>query len=130
MEKICRHITKKERNADQAERDANHFEMIRYMSEHIGEKFEATVTYVNSRGIYIKTSDGIDGKILAEDLEGDKFFYDDATASYRGKKSKIKIRIGTRLTLTAIDTKKEYRTVNFGLDEEDFMKLVMKKRGA
>ncbi len=130
MEKICRHITKKERNADQAERDANHFEMIRYMSEHIGEKFEAYVTYVNSRGIYIKTADGIEGKILVEDLEGDKFYYDDATASFKGRKSKIKIRIGTHLVLTAVDTKKEYRTVNFGLDEDDFQLLLSKKKGA
>ncbi len=130
MEKICRHITRKERNADQAERDANHFEMIRYMSEHIGEKFEANVTYVNSRGIYIKTIDGIEGKILAEDLEGDQFYYDDATASFKGRKSKVKIRIGSHLILTAVDTKKEYRTVNFGLDEDDFKLLLNKKKGA
>ena len=130
MEKVCRHITKKERNADQAERDANHFEMIKYMSEHLGEKFEAYVTYVNSRGIFIKTVDGIEGKILVEDLEGDHFYYDDATASFKGRKSKIKIRIGTHLVLTAVDTKKEYRTVNFGLEEDDFKLLLNKKRGA
>ena len=130
MEKVCMHINKKERYADKAEKDANQFEMIKYMSEHIGEKFEANVTYVNSRGIYIKTNDGIDGKILVEDINGDSFYYDNTTASFRGKKTKVKIRIGTRLVLTAIDTKKEYRTVNFGLDEEDFAKLVLKRRGA
>ena len=130
MERVCRHITRKERNADQAERDANHFEMIRYMAEHIGEKFEANVTYVNSRGIYIKTVDGIEGKILLEDLEGDTFYYDDATASFKGRKSKVKIRIGSHLILTAADTKKEYRTVNFGLDEDDFKLLLNKKKGA
>ena len=40
----------------------------------------------------LKTVDGIEGKILLEDLEGDRFYYDDATASFKGKKSNIKIR--------------------------------------
>jgi ribonuclease R len=126
IDKFCQHATMKERNADQAERDADQFEMNRYMSEHIGEKFMARVVYINSRGIYIKTHDGIDGKLLIEDIDGDDFFYDPRTNSFNGKKTKIRIKLGSELCLVAVDTKKEYRTVNFGLETEDL--LVLKKK--
>ena len=127
IDKFCQHATMKERNADQAERDADQFEMNRYMSEHIGEKFMARVVYINSRGIYIKTHEGIDGKLLIEDIEGDDFVYDPRTNSFKGKKTKTKIKLGTELCLVAVDTKKEYRTINFGLEHEDLLVLKKKK---
>ena len=128
VDQFCQHATMKERNADQAERDANLFEMSRYMSEHIGEKFMARVVYVNSRGIYIKTFDGIDGKLLIEDIDGDDFFYDQRTNSFNGKKTKVRIKLGTELCLVAVDTKKEYRTINFGLDSEDLHVMKLQKK--
>ena len=127
IDKFCQHATLKERNADQAERDASQFEMKRYMAEHIGEKFMARVVYINSRGIYIKTSDGIDGKLLIEDIDGDDFFYDPRTNSFNGKKTKVRIKLGTELCLAVVDTKKEYRTINFGLEYEDLYVMKMKK---
>ena len=127
---FCQHATMKERNADQAERDADQFEMIRYMSDHIGEKFMARVVYINSRGIYIKTYDGIEGKLLIEDIEGDSFIYDARTNSFNGKKTKVRIKLGTELCLVAVDTKKEYRTINFGLESEDLLVLKKKKSTA
>ena len=128
VDQFCQHATMKERNADQAERDANQFEMNRYMSEHIGEKFMARVVYVNSRGIYIKTFDGIDGKLLIEDIDGDDFFYDPRTNSFNGKKTKVRIKLGTELCLVAVDTKKEYRTINFGLESEDLHVMKLQKK--
>jgi len=128
IDKVCNHITNKEHNADLAEREANKFEMAKYIEEHLGEKFEARVTYINSRGIYIKTPDGIQGIIRPEDLDGDTFYYDDRTISFRGKRSKLKIKIGSQLVLTAIDTRKEYRQINFGLEEDDFERLLQLKR--
>lgn len=127
IDKFCQHATWKERNADQAEQEANRFEMNRYMSEHVGEKFWARIVYVNSRGIYIKTMDGIEGKLLVEDINGDDFFYDTRTNSFVGKKTKLKLKLGTELILTVVDTKKEYRTINFGLDSENLNVLKLKK---
>ena len=127
IDTLCDHITVTEQNSDSAEREGDKYEMVRYMEDHLGEKFTAVVTYVNSRGIYIKTPNGIEGKINPEDIEGDSFYYDDDTKSFKGKKTKSKIKIGTRLTAVAVETKKEFRTVNFGIDEEDLLVLTKKK---
>ena len=46
---------------------------------------------------------------------------------FKGKKTKTKIKLGTELCLVALDTKKEYRTINFGLEHEDMLVLKKKK---
>lgn len=130
MDEFCQHISRKERNADQAERDADEFEMIRYMKEHIGEKFNAHITYVNSKVMFVKTEQGITGRLYAEDIQGDKFNYNDSTLSFNGKKSKKKLRIGTKLVLTALDADKDFGSVSFGVDKDDFALIKSRKRRA
>ncbi|MDE5888949.1 MAG: ribonuclease R, partial [Bacilli bacterium] len=130
MDSFCQHISKKERNADQAERDANEFEMIKYMSGHLGEKFNAHVTYVSSKVIFVKTEQGIDGRIYPTDIEGDKFDFSDQTLSFNGRKTKKKIKIGTNLVLTALDADRDFGSISFGIDAEDLVLIKGRKRGA
>ncbi len=130
MDEFCQHISRKERNADQAERDADEFEMIKYMKNHLGEKFNAHITYVNSKVMFVKTEEGITGRLYAEDIQGDKFNYNDATMSFNGKKSKKKLRIGTKLVLTALEADRDFGSISFGIDREDFALIKSRKKGA
>ena len=127
IDELCGHITTTEQNSDQAEREGDKYEMVRYMEDHLGERFDVVVTYINSGGIYVKTANGIEGVILPEDIEGDDFYYDDDTRSYKGKKSKTKIKIGSKLSVIAVDTKREFRTVNFALEYDDVMTLAKRR---
>ena len=123
LEKICNYATDKEYKADSAEHEALLFVMAKYIDMHIGEKFNAIVTYVNSSGILVKTSNGIEGKLDPLDIEDEDFYYDSKARAFIGKNTKIRITIGTQLELVAVDTKREYRTINFGLNSEDLMQL-------
>ena len=127
IDELCGHITATEQNSDQAEREGDKYEMVRYMEDHLGERFDVVVTYVNSRGIFVKTPNGIEGKIEPDDIEGIDLYYDDETRSFKDKKGRLKIKIGSKLNAIAVDTKREFRTVNFGLDYEDVMLLTKKK---
>jgi exoribonuclease R len=128
MDEFCQHISRKERNADQAERDADEFEMIKYMKNHLGEKFNAHITYVNSKVMFVKTEQGITGRLYAEDIQGDKFNYNDATLSFNGKKSKKKLRIGTKLVLTALEADRDFGSISFGVQQEDLPLIKAKRR--
>lgn len=130
MDAFCQHISRKERNADQAERDANEFEMIKYMMSHLGEKFNAHVTYISSKVIFVKTEQGIDGRIYPDDIEGDKFVFSDSTLSFNGRKTKKKIKIGSNLVLTALDADRDFGSISFGIPEEDLVLIKGRKRGA
>lgn len=130
MEAFCQHISRKERNADQAERDANEFEMIKYMMSHIGEKFNAHVTYISSKVIFVKTEQGIDGRIYPDDIEGDKFVFNDSTLSFNGRKTKKKIKIGSNLVLTALEADRDFGSISFGIPSDDLALIKGRKRGA
>lgn len=130
MNDFCQHISRKERNADQAERDADEFEMIKYMKEHIGEKFNAHITYVNSKVMFVKTDEGIIGKLYPQDLEGDRFNYSDATLSFNGKKSKKKLKIGTKLVITSLEADRDFGSICFGVQQEDLPLIKAKRKGA
>lgn len=130
MDDFCQHISRKERNADQAERDADELEMIKYMKNHIGEKFNAHVTYVNSKVMFVKTEEGITGRLYPEDIEGDRFNYNDNYLSFAGKKSKKRIKIGTKLVLTALEADRDFGSISFGVSQEDLPLIKSRKRGA
>lgn len=130
IDEFCQHISRKERNADQAERDADEFEMIKYMKNHLGEKFNAHITYVNSKVMFVKTEEGITGRLYPEDIQGDRFNYNDNTLSFNGKKSKKKLRIGTKLVLTALEADRDFGSISFGIDQEDFALIKSRKKGA
>jgi ribonuclease R len=130
MDEFCQHISRKERNADQAERDADEFEMIKYMKNHLGEKFNAHITYINSKVMFVKTDEGIVGRLYPEDIQGDKFNYNDSTLSFNGKKSKKKLRIGTKLVLTALEADRDFGSISFGVDQDDFVLIKSRKKGA
>ncbi len=128
IEEMCEYATHKERKADQAEREADQYDMSDYIDKHINEKFDARVTYVNSRGIYIKTREGIDGRIDTADVEGLKLLYDQATCSFRDKKRGIRIRIGDKLIATSLATDIRYQEINFGIVREDIPNIMSLKR--
>ena len=125
---MCRHSTEMEKNATDAERDGDKYDMCRYVDQRINEKFDAQVTYINSRGMYIKTREGIDGVIKDTDVEGLHLLYDKATASYKDKKNGITIRIGDKLVATALGSEKNYKSVLFGISEEDVDNIQILKR--
>ena len=128
IQQMCIYATKMERKADKAERAGDRYDMCRYIDKHLNEKFEAQVTYVNSSGIYIKTREGIDGKIIAADVDALRLMYDEATASYKDKRKGIRIRIGDRLIATSLATDVEYNTVNFTIADEDTLNILTLKR--
>ena len=125
MADFCRHATNIEMNALNANRAAIRFQMRKYIENHYQEKFPAIVTFIDPSGIYIKTSQGIEGKIVAKDIEGDTFMYDFKTNTFKGKKTKYRIKIGSNVLLTPLDTFWN-NMINFGISNEDL--LLLKKR--
>lgn len=120
-------INLKQYNAEQAEVAAIQLRMAQYIDKNIGKTFESKVMYVNEYGIYIKTYNGVLGKIDPYDYEDDILIYDEKSMSFRGKRSGIRIGIGSSILATALDTQREYRTINFGVNNRDCKRLTLKK---
>lgn len=126
VNRFCIHATKKEASAVIAQRQALLYETKKYLEDHYEEKFDAIVTFVYPSGIFIKTSQGIEGKIYADDIEGEEFRFDYYNNVYKSKRQGYVIDIGTRLLLTPLDVYGENKMISFSIKDEDLM--VLKKR--
>ena len=125
----AQHINTKQYNADQAEAAAVHLRMADFIEPRLGQFFGARVTYVNENGIFVKLANGVIGKVDPYDYANEFLVYDDSTMSYIGRTSGIRISVGTEIVVQALDTHREYRTINFGVSREEGKKLI-KKRAA
>jgi hypothetical protein len=68
--------------------------LIMFIQEwNYGNKFNANITYINSKVMFVKTEEWIVGRLYPEDIKGDRFNYNDSTLSFNGKNSKKKLRI-------------------------------------
>lgn len=59
-----------------AERDAEDCYMAEYMSQHIGEHFEGTVSGVTMRGVFVRLENSVEGFVSLDAFEGEDFVYD------------------------------------------------------
>ncbi|MFO0830841.1 MAG: ribonuclease R family protein [Phycisphaerales bacterium] len=64
--------TRREVNAESAERELRQFLVLQLLEKHIGENFRAIITGINQRGIFVQIERFLaDGFVKSEDLPGD-----------------------------------------------------------
>ena len=54
LEEICKHISKRERNAMDAERESIKYKQAEYLQSHVGEVFEGVLNHMTEFGCYIE----------------------------------------------------------------------------
>ena len=55
MEEKCKHCSERERAAMETERAANKYKQVEFMSDYIGEEFNAVISGVSSFGFWAET---------------------------------------------------------------------------
>ena len=89
----------RERIADEAERSVDDLYKVVYMSDHIGEIFDATVSGVTNFGVFCELENSIEGLIDTDTLPDDYYEYLPEKFLLKGKKhsfklgDKLKIRV-------------------------------------
>src|SRR5699024_5715673 len=80
IEKQCQHCSEQERKALSAERTAQKYKQVEYMSDYLGEEFDAIISGVASFGFWAETiKTKCEGLISVMDLEDmDEFVFEDA----------------------------------------------------
>lgn len=104
--------SERERRATDAERDVDDLYMTMYMSEHIGEEYEAVISGVTSFGLFAELPNTIEGFIPIESLYGE-FSYDEARLRLVGRTETY--TIGERIKVKVIDVDFYRRRMEFRL---------------
>ena len=98
-----------------AERDAEDCYMAEYMSQHIGEHFEGTVSGVMMRGVFVRLENSVEGFVSLDAFEDEDFVYDGLITQ---RSPKRELTIGTPLPIIVASAYVATGKVDFVPDKE------------
>lgn len=119
LPKIADQSSKREREAEAAERETVDLKKAEYMSHKIGEQFEGVITSLTSFGIFVELPNTIEGLIRLSSLTDDYYHYDRENQQIIGERTKKQFRIGESLTVEVEKVNVMEGEINFTLVEKD-----------
>jgi ribonuclease R len=108
-----------ERRAADAERELVEWKKTKFMSERVGEEFDALIISTTKYGLFIELADLFtEGLVPIDSLPGDRYTYHENVRKIIGQRSRREFSIGdrVRVLLERVDTIE--RKLQFSLSEE------------
>ena len=115
---VANHSSKRERLADEAERETNKLKKAQYMEQYIGECFEGVISSITEWGIYVELPNTVEGMIHVSKLPGDYFEYDELHYEMVGTKTGVRYELGQRVKIKVHQVDTVLRTIDFLLAED------------
>ncbi len=111
--------SEREVSAVEAERDSIKMKQVEYMMEHIGEEFDAVISGVSDRGIFVELSaTRAEGMIRVRELGDDYFIYDEKRYRLVGEKSKTEFALGDPIRVKLVDARLAERELDFAIVQQ------------
>jgi ribonuclease R len=105
-----------ERRADEATRDAEDWLKCEFMQDKLGEKFDGTITSVNSFGIFVELDAvHVDGLVHITALDNDFYHFDPIGHRLQGERTGTVYRLGDRLRVQVAAVNLDERKIDFVL---------------
>jgi ribonuclease R len=95
FDRLALHASEREVSAAEAERDSIKMKQVEFLSGRIGEEFDAIISGVTERGLYVEEqTTHADGMIRVHDVGDDYFEYDEKNYQLLGKRTRKSYRLG------------------------------------
>ena len=129
LEAMCKHCSEQERHAMEAERTATKYKQVEYMTQYVGEEFDAVVSGVAAFGFWAETIEQkCEGMIHVSDLlDMDTFEFSEQDYALVGRHTGFRFTIGDKLKVRVERADLEKRQIDFALAE---MPVQKKKKRA
>jgi ribonuclease R len=117
---IAEECSQSERRAADAERELVEWKKVKFMSDRIGEDFDALIISTAKYGVFVELTDlYVEGLIPIDTLPGDEYIYQEKVRKVVGKRTGREFSIGdkVRVILDRIDPAE--RKLQFSLFEEN-----------
>jgi ribonuclease R len=119
-EKMCRHSSKMEVLAMEAERASIKYKQAEFMKDKVGQQFEGVVSGVTEWGIYVEILENkCEGMIPIRGLAGDFYVYDEDNYCIRGKRTGRKYQMGDPVQIEVVRVNMERKQIDFSLVDDD-----------
>jgi ribonuclease R len=113
---LCDASTEREIEASQAERDSIKYKQVEYMSSHIGEEFDATISGVSEWGVYVEEiNTKAEGMVRLKDMTDDFYELNQKMYAVVGQKTGKKYSLGDKVRVKLTGADMERKTLDFAL---------------
>ncbi|MBR7066451.1 MAG: ribonuclease R [Prevotella sp.] len=117
-EELCEHSSDMEQIAANAERDSIKYKMVEFMSDKIGNIYEAHISGIQSYGIYCEIDENhCEGMVPMHDLDDDYYEFDERNYCLVGRRHHHKFQLGDPITIKVARANVEKRQLDFTLAE-------------
>ncbi|MBX4206320.1 S1 RNA-binding domain-containing protein, partial [Candidatus Parcubacteria bacterium] len=90
------------------------YKQVEYMSERVGQEFDATVSGVSEWGIYVEEANTkAEGMVKLRDLKDDFYELNEKTYSIVGKSTGKKYSLGDKVRVKLVNADPERKTLDF-----------------
>ncbi len=108
------HCSKMERRAEAAERELIRLKLLTYLSERIGEEMEVIITGVADYGFFGQAEKlPVEGLVHISTLSDDYYYYEEATHSLIGSRTKRTYQLGDRVAVEVVRVDLQRRQLDF-----------------
>lgn len=115
-EELCEHSSDMEQIAANAERDSIKYKMVEFMSQFIGEEFDAHISGITSYGIYAEIDENhCEGMIPMSDLGNDYYEFDEKNYCLIGRRHHTKYQLGDAIRIKVAKANLEKKQLDFTL---------------
>ena len=119
-EKMCRHSSKMEVLAMEAERASIKYKQTEFMKDKVGQQFEGVVSGVTEWGIFVEIIENkCEGMIQIRGLAGDFYEYDEDNYCIRGRRTGKKYQMGDPIQIEVVRVNMARKQIDFALAVEE-----------
>ncbi len=115
-EELCVHSSDMEVTAQMAERDSIKYKMVEFMSDKIGNEYDAHISGITSYGIYCEIDDNhCEGMVPLRDLDDDYYDFDERNYCLKGRRHHHKYQLGDKIRIKVAKANVERKMLDFAL---------------
>ena len=120
LDASCKHCSKMEITASEAERASIKYKQAEWMEQHIGQKFEGVITGLTDFGMFVEIKKfKCEGMVRLNSIIGDHYEYDSAMMAVIGRKYYKQYKMGDTVMVQVLDASKKTRTIDLILSTDN-----------
>ena len=111
------HCSKRERVADEAERETDDLKKVEFMLDKLGQEFDGIISGVTNYGIYVQLPNTVEGLVRISTIEDDYYVYNEKHYCLIGERTRRILRLGDSVRIKVAKVDLIMRNIDFVLVE-------------
>lgn len=114
---VAEQSSKRERRAQDAEREVEKLKKVEYMEKFIGDAFDGVISGVTAKGFFVELENTVEGMVSTQSLMDDYYLFDEQQYRLEGKRTGRVFTLGQKVRVIMASASKAAKTIDFVLEE-------------